>query len=922
VLPRYKIFRQFDRDASGEMSFEELCAVVRNRFPGVSLGPAQLPDEDLQGLWKRLDVDRSSTVSVQEFMIFMRRHGAAYSMHKLTEYSKAKRGLSERAEPPPVVALDGPGILRVFNALNRALVALFRRRGVHSSIRGNWARIFAEMDADESGRLHFDEFLASARAIGVARDQLGDRDLAGLWTHVDADGSGELTIDEFQQAAYCLQVEPWPDLLAANNAERLARVIEVMNGAADKWHRAAGNWYKIFRMFDADDSGKMGFEELEHVLRDGFPGLHIPADELRDDDVRGLWKALDADRSREVCVQEFMVFMRRHGSAHSMHRLTDYAKAKRGLLEVERRPEPVRLPVERLRAIAQRLHRALGGFLRRQGVKLSIAEMWTKLFELMDADGSGRLHFAELLDAVRKLGLGEQHLAERDVLGLWTHADADASGELSADEFQDAVYRLEVDTWLNLDTVEGEARLRQIVSVLDAAAEKWHRASGNWYKIFRMFDADDSGHMQFEELEHVLRDGYPGLGLGEKQVSTPHLQGMWRSLDVDRSGQVSVQEFMVFMRRHGAEHSMHRLTAYSMEKRGLTPQATARPKHVELPVDRLHGVCKLIDKALVADFRRRGVHSSIAGNVKRLFREIDEDGSDRVTLAELEGAVRIRLRLGEGQVTKEDLLGLWTFVDADKSGALTAEEFQLALYHFEVESWPDYLAPELTAELRRILGVMNAAAEKWHQAGGNWFKIFKRLDTSGDGLMGFEEIEHIIRAIFPGLHITKKELSEENLRGLWKALDADRSGAISVQEFMIFMRRHGMHHETIPYIATKQQKDRLASEMSLDRLDIKFGFGLGKLRVLADKSKALPKRGPDINEWGFCGLLRDTLAIDEAALSDDDIHTIWRAIDTDAAGAIAHDVFLRWALDPPPLREPELDNLVGTPRANTPGSRN
>ncbi|KAH8098387.1 oxidoreductase [Aureococcus anophagefferens] len=62
----YKIFRQFDRDASGEMSFEELCAVVRNRFPGVSLGPAQLPDEDLQGLWKRLDVDRSSTVSVQE----------------------------------------------------------------------------------------------------------------------------------------------------------------------------------------------------------------------------------------------------------------------------------------------------------------------------------------------------------------------------------------------------------------------------------------------------------------------------------------------------------------------------------------------------------------------------------------------------------------------------------------------------------------------------------------------------------------------------------------------------------------------------------------------------------------------------------------------------------------------------------------
>merc|ERR1711965_80794 len=138
--------------------------------------------------------------------------------------------------------------------------------------------------------------------------------------------------------------------------------------------------------------------------------------------------------------------------------------------------------------------------------------------------------------------------------------------------------------------------------------------------------------MQFEELQHVLRDDYPGLGLSEKQVSGAHLQGLWRSLDADRSGHVSVQEFMVFMRRHGADHSMHRLTAYAQEKRGLTPPAPALPKHVELPVDRLHAVCKAVDKALVSDMRRRGVHSSIAGNVKRLFSEIDADGSGRVTI--------------------------------------------------------------------------------------------------------------------------------------------------------------------------------------------------------------------------------------------------------------------------------------------------
>ena len=102
-----------------------------------------------------------------------------------------------------------------------------------------------------------------------------DRDLGGIWTHVDGDGSGEVSIDEFNQATYCLQVAPWPDLLVDDEAERLARVIATMNAAADKWHRAAGNWYKIFRMFDSDDSGKMGYEELEHVLRAGFPGLSL-----------------------------------------------------------------------------------------------------------------------------------------------------------------------------------------------------------------------------------------------------------------------------------------------------------------------------------------------------------------------------------------------------------------------------------------------------------------------------------------------------------------------------------------------------------------------------------------------------------------------------------------------------------------------
>ena len=54
-------------------------------------------------------------------------------------------------------------------------------------------------------------------------------------------------------------------------------------------------------------------------------------------------------------------------------------------------------------------------------------------------------------------------------------------------------------------------------------------------------------------------------------------------------------------------------------------------------------------------------------------------------------------------------------------------------------------------------------------------------------------------ASFKGLNLKPEELGDEAVRGLWKALDVDRSGLISVQEFMIFMRRHAKHHEALAY---------------------------------------------------------------------------------------------------------------------------
>merc|ERR1712157_43022 len=85
---------------------------------------------------------------------------------------------------------------------------------------------------------------------GVTRD-----DLHALWNYLDADKSNEVSCQEWQLGLYRLQLDAWPDADEAT----LVRVVDCICKAADKWHRAAGNWYKIFNLVDTENSGRIGY---------------------------------------------------------------------------------------------------------------------------------------------------------------------------------------------------------------------------------------------------------------------------------------------------------------------------------------------------------------------------------------------------------------------------------------------------------------------------------------------------------------------------------------------------------------------------------------------------------------------------------------------------------------------------------------
>jgi len=76
--------------------------------------------------------------------------------------------------------------------------------------------------------------------------------------------------------------------------------------------------------------------------------------------------------------------------------------------------------------------------------------------------------------------------------------------------------------------------------------------------------------------------------------------------------------------------------------------------------------------------------------------------------------------------------------------------------------------------------------------GGRWYRMFKNLDSDGNGQISFEEFVHFIRrpesGLLPGLGLGPKVLPDAILFAVWRVMDLDASGMVTPGEFGKFMR--------------------------------------------------------------------------------------------------------------------------------------
>ena len=205
-----------------------------------------------------------------------------------------------------------------------------------------------------------------------------------------------------------------------------------------------------------------------------------------------------------------------------------------------------------------------------------------------------------------------------------------------------------------------------------------------------------------------------------------------------------------------------------------------------------------------------------------LFKHMDDDGSGRISYAELRATVRDTLRCDKKELPELKLLGLWKALDDDGSGFISAGEFgrfmragetdtqakrtagarkqlqrRLALQKQEMQSDYDKLVGrDINVKLKRVKAMgdeeMDALStflnRRMHEVSRvrDWYKLYKLIDNDGSGRICFGELVSGLRGM---LQLPEAELSEPKLQAMWKRLDEDESGFITAGELLRFARR-------------------------------------------------------------------------------------------------------------------------------------
>eukprot|EP01045_Picozoa_sp_COSAG04_P004628 COSAG04_NODE_204_length_20429_cov_6.166896_9_plen_1552_part_00 len=479
-LKAKEAFRKIDKDNSGELDGPEFKLALKY----LNL---RLNDRQIEVVMKHLDQDGDGTISIEEFL-------------NLVWEGKLKQ------------------LRKKFHA------AAYTSGGVNLDL------LFRQFDHDNSGELEYEEFRQAVRkTVGMKQNDVTDAELREMFDHVDKDGSGEIGLAEFKELLH-IDTTVTHDRHDSVPGQVFAKILQ-------EGHKRRANLLHLFHRFDTDDSGGLDRSEFKAAMLE----LDISLSKEQMQEVMD-----DIDKSGEgfISTESFVSRMREakkdiRQAEKAGHRTESTLTQAAGGAAARRRsrsksPAPVRAssaqartprraatsPTPRPRTPARSAEGFLDEAMDRLCDELSSKLKAKEAFRKIDKDNSGELDKAEFKLALKYLNL---RFNDRQIDAVVKHLDKDGDGAISIEEFLSVVW---------------ERKLQQLRDKFQAAA--YTTGGVNLDLLFRQYDHDNSGELEYEEFRQAVRKT---AMMKQNDVTDAELREMFEHVDKDGGGSIGLAEF-------------------------------------------------------------------------------------------------------------------------------------------------------------------------------------------------------------------------------------------------------------------------------------------------------------------------------------------------------------------------------------------
>jgi len=446
---------------------------------------------------------------------------------------------------------------------------------------GDPAKIFARFDADCSGQLTENEFTAllNGRIAGGGLQMELDEETAHK-LYVELGGNDTVSVEEcktfLQQGVNFRGASARPDGRAAAKdltGADMAAAIKGFGAAIRDTSGAYDEYAKLMEGIGGDAAKTLEAADQSTQVYDMIDRLG--ATNNRD---RGcLFLMLAALRlatldEQHVVPEEQLTYMKDVAEVGTEMAGSRKVRTPPSSPEAKRRSGKAKEMAEKMTKIRLKM---LGASYVQGGVD------YKEMFSRADKDGSGEIDLGELKGIVRRvLKLPPHEITDADVNVFFKALDTDASGSLEIHEIIDFLESGEVPTaqaamvlgdtrGLKLSKIQKDllagAVLEKVRHRMLASTYQSASTVDEWNDIFSWSDKKVPGHLDLFELRAVCRGT---LKIAAEDVTDTEIAMVFRTLDLDGSGTVGLDELKAFMANNNPRYILDKRRELMMERQG------------------------------------------------------------------------------------------------------------------------------------------------------------------------------------------------------------------------------------------------------------------------------------------------------------------------------------------------------------------